>query len=60
MFSKYIKYTKGTIGFFLKSPFSLFKSSSNFKTYAILNGAIFPVTSQVEPPKFRFIIAWDT
>ena len=46
--------------FFLKSPFSLCKSSSKFETFAILNGAIFPVTSRVEPPKFRFIIALDT
>ena len=55
MFSKYIKYIKGTIRFFLKSPFSLCKSSSKFKTFALLNGAIFPVTWGVEPPKLRFI-----
>ena len=60
MFSKYIKYTKGTIGFLPKSPFSLCKSSSKFETFALLNDAIFPVTSRVAPPKFRFVIAWDT
>ena len=46
--------------FILKSPFSLCKSSSKFETFAILNGAIFPVTSRVDPPKTRFIIAWGT
>ena len=60
MFSKYIKYTKGTIGFSPKSPFSFCKSSSKLETFAILNDAIFPVTSWVEPPKFRFVTAWDT
>ena len=54
MFSKYIKYTKGTIRFFLKSPFSLCKSSCKFETFAILNGAIFPVTWGKETSKVTF------